>query len=158
MTHFVIRSSQRRIADDPSSRTHHQPLGADGFEFVRYTAPDAKGIDAPQALFVSWVLPESGQGTSASSAEKNYRRGTSFVVNAEPHSQAEVRPCPWAERLWHGVSGGGRGPGQRYAIAQGAKPFVGKIGPMGLNIPAIYGIGESTLSFCRPLWRAGLHL
>jgi 4-hydroxyphenylpyruvate dioxygenase-like putative hemolysin len=29
----------------------------------------------------------------------------------------------------------------------GAKPFVGKIGPMELNIPAIYGIGESTLSF-----------
>jgi 4-hydroxyphenylpyruvate dioxygenase len=25
-----------------------------------------------------------------------------------------------------------------------AKPFVGKIGPMELNIPAIYGIGEST--------------
>lgn len=39
------------------------------------------------------------------------------------------------------------GKAQQFAIAKGAKPFVGKIGPMELNIPAIYGIGESTLSF-----------
>ena len=71
-----------------------------------------------------------------------------FVVNAEPHSQAEEfarahgpSVCGMAFR----VSDAGRA--QQYAIGQGPKPFVGKIGPMELNIPAIYGIGESTLSF-----------
>ena len=29
------------------------------------------------------------------------------------------------------------------AVALGAKPFEGKVGPMELNIPAIHGIGEA---------------
>ncbi len=77
-----------------------------------------------------------------------YRQGDiNFVVNAEPHSQAEQfaslhgpSVCGMAFR----VSDAGKA--QQYAIGKGAKPFVGKIGPMELNIPAIYGIGESTPS------------
>ena len=132
----------------PSSRTHTiNPLGTDGFEFVEYTAPDLKGIAALKALFVSLGFAEV-----AKHRHKQcwlYRQGDiNFVVNAEPHSQAEEfarahgpSVCGMAFR----VSDAGRA--QQYAIGQGAKPFVGKIGPMELNIPAIYGIGESTLSF-----------
>lgn len=42
-----------------SARTHTiNPLGTDGFEFVEYTAPDAKGIAALKALFVSLGFAE----------------------------------------------------------------------------------------------------
>lgn len=131
-----------------SSATHTiNPLGTDGFEFVEYTAPDAKGIAALKSLFVSLGFAEV-----AKHKHKQcwlYRQGDiNFVVNAEPHSQAEQfaslhgpSVCGMAFR----VSDAGKA--QQYAIAKGAKPFVGKIGPMELNIPAIYGIGESTLSF-----------
>ena len=136
-----------------SSATHTinplglNPLGTDGFEFVEYTAPDAKGIAALKSLFVSLGFAEV-----AKHKHKQcwlYRQGDiNFVVNAEPHSQAEQfaslhgpSVCGMAFR----VSDAGKA--QQFAITKGAKPFVGKIGPMELNIPAIYGIGESTLSF-----------
>ena len=131
-----------------SARTHTiNPLGTDGFEFVEYTAPDAKGIAALKALFVSLGFAEVAQHKHKQCWL--YRQGDiNFVVNAEPHSQAEQfaslhgpSVCGMAFR----VSDAGKA--QQYAIGKGAKPFVGKIGPMELNIPAIYGIGESTLSF-----------
>ena len=131
-----------------SSATHTiNPLGTDGFEFVEYTAPWPAGIAALKSLFVSLGFAEV-----AKHKHKQcwlYRQGDiNFVVNAEPHSQAEQfaslhgpSVCGMAFR----VSDAGKA--QQFAIAKGAKPFVGKIGPMELNIPAIYGIGESTLSF-----------
>ncbi|HHQ4619805.1 TPA: 4-hydroxyphenylpyruvate dioxygenase, partial [Aeromonas veronii] len=131
-----------------SSATHTiNPLGTDGFEFVEYTAPDAKGIAALKSLFVSLGFAEVARHKHKQCWL--YRQGDiNFVVNAEPHSQAEQfaslhgpSVCGMAFR----VSDAGKA--QQFAIAKGAKPFVGKIGPMELNIPAIYGIGESTLSF-----------
>ncbi len=115
-----------------------------------------QGLPPSRRCSSRWALP---RWRSTSYAVLALPSGDiNFVVNAEPHSQAEQfaslhgpSVCGMAFR----VSDAGKA--QQYAIGKGAKPFVGKIGPMELNIPAIYGIGESTL-FRRPLRRQGLHL
>ena len=60
------------------------PLGADGFEFVEYTAPNA----APLAE----LFERLGFTAIARHRSKNvtlYRQGDiNFILNAEPHSQA----------------------------------------------------------------------
>lgn len=123
------------------------PLATDGFEFVEYTAPDAKGIEDLKELFRGLGFTEV-----AKHRNKNvwlYRQGDiNFVVNAEPNSQAEsfahahgasVNGMAWrVENAAHALE---------YAVKEGAKPFKGQIGPMELNIPGVFGIGESTLYF-----------
>jgi 4-hydroxyphenylpyruvate dioxygenase len=117
----------------PSSRTHTiNPLGTDGFEFVEYTAPDLKGIAALKALFVSLGFAEV-----AKHRHKQcwlYRQGDiNFVVNAEPHSQAEEFASPWSERLRHGVSG--ERPAQQYAIGQGPSRLWARSAPWSSTSP-----------------------
>ncbi|GGX64633.1 4-hydroxyphenylpyruvate dioxygenase [Saccharospirillum salsuginis] len=123
------------------------PLATDGFEFVEYTAPDAKGIEDLKELFRGLGFAEV-----AKHRNKNvwlYRQGDiNFVVNAEPNSQAEsfahahgasVNGMAWRVKdAVHALD---------HAVKQGAKPFKGEIGPMELNIPGVFGIGESTLYF-----------
>jgi 4-hydroxyphenylpyruvate dioxygenase len=123
------------------------PLATDGFEFVEYTAPDQKGIQDLKDLF-------RGLGFAEVAKHKNknvwlYRQGDiNFVVNAEPNSHAEnfahqhgasVNGMAW--RVEHAAKA------MEHAVSAGAKPFTGKIGPMELNIPGVFGIGESTLYF-----------
>ncbi len=125
----------------------YNPLGSDGFEFVEYTAADEKGIAALKDLFSSLGFAEV-----ASHRSKRvwlYRQGDiNFIVNAEPASQAEEfaklrgpSVCGMAFRV------NDAGIAMKHALANGAKQFVGNLGPMELNIPAVYGIGESTLYF-----------
>ena len=123
------------------------PLGTDGFEFVEYTAADEKGIDALKALFISLGFAEIAKHRSKQAWL--YRQGDiSFVVNAQPHSQAEA-----FARL-HGPSVCGMAFRVKdssvalvHALASGAKKYVTEIGPMELSIPAIYGIGDSLIYF-----------
>jgi 4-hydroxyphenylpyruvate dioxygenase len=76
-----------------------------------------------------------------------YRQGdVNFIVNAEPDSfgQAFARVhgpsvCALAFRVTDAASAFKR------AVALGARPFHGQIGPMELNIPAIQGIGGSLI-------------
>ncbi|MGI0119597.1 4-hydroxyphenylpyruvate dioxygenase [Zooshikella sp. RANM57] len=123
------------------------PLGTDGFEFVEYTAPDLVGINALKKLFIQLGFVEIAKHRSKQ--VWLYRQGDiNFIVNAEPNSQAEQfshchgpSVCGMAFRVKdaaHAI---------KHAIANGAKLFAGRVGPMELNIPAIYGIGESTLYF-----------
>ena len=120
------------------------PMGTDGFEFVEYTAPDVKGLEA---LFVSL-----GFVAVAKHRSKNvtlYRQGdVNFIVNAEPDSFAQAfarvhgpSACAMAFRVADAPAAFKR------AVALGAKPFAGKVGPMELNIPAIEGIGGSLIYF-----------
>ncbi|MBA5763021.1 4-hydroxyphenylpyruvate dioxygenase [Vibrio sp. 404] len=123
------------------------PLGTDGFEFVEYTAADEKGIDALKALFTSLGFAEIAKHRSKQAWL--YQQGDiSFVVNAQPHSQAEA-----FSRL-HGPSVCGMAfrvkdssVALEHALANGAKRYVTEIGPMELSIPAIYGIGDSLIYF-----------
>src|SRR5215469_3699900 len=93
------------------------PMGTDGFEFVEFTAPDVKGLG-----------------------------DINLILNAEPASPAEQfaaahgpSACAMAFRVKDAAKA------YDLALANGAKPFAGRTGPMELNIPAIEGIGGSAL-------------
>jgi 4-hydroxyphenylpyruvate dioxygenase len=120
------------------------PMGTDGFEFVEYTAPDAPALGR--------VLEQLGFTAAAQHRSKNvtlYRQGdVNFIVNAEPESFAQAfarlhgpSVCAIAFRVRDAAAA------YRRALALGARPVVGKVGPMELNIPAIEGIGGSLLYF-----------
>jgi 4-hydroxyphenylpyruvate dioxygenase len=123
------------------------PLNTDGFEFVEYTAADDKGIAQLKQLFQSLGFAEVAQHRSK--RVWLYKQGDiNFIVNAEPASQAEEfarlrgpSVCGMAFRVKDAALA------LKYAVSKGAKQFVGNLGAMELNIPAIYGIGESTLYF-----------
>jgi 4-hydroxyphenylpyruvate dioxygenase len=118
------------------------PMGTDGFEFVEYTAPD------PRAL--ADLFSRMGFAAVARHRSKDvtlYRQGdVNFIVNGEPESFAQAfarvhgpSVCAIAFRVRNAARAVER------AVALGAKPFHGKIGPMELNIPAIHGIGGSLI-------------
>jgi 4-hydroxyphenylpyruvate dioxygenase len=118
------------------------PMGTHGFEFVEYTGPD------PQALAA--LFERMGFAAAARHRSKNvtlYKQGdVNFILNAEPESFAQAfarlhgpSVCAIAFRVADAAKAYGR------AIALGAKPVHGKVGPMELNIPAIEGIGGSLI-------------
>src|ERR1700737_3913163 len=118
------------------------PMGTDGFEFVEYTGP------GPQALAA--LFERVGFGAAARHRSKNvplYKQGeVNFILNAEPGSFAQAfarlhgpSVCAIAFRVADAARAYER------AIALGAKPVHGKVGPMELNIPAIEGIGGSLI-------------
>ena len=126
----------------PSGDLWDNPMGTDGFEFVEYTAPDTAALGR---LFESMGFAAVARHRSKNVAL--YRQGdVNFIVNAEPESFAQAfarlhgpSVCAIAFRV--------RDAARAYerAIALGAKPVHGKLGPMELNIPAIEGIGGSLI-------------
>ena len=129
------------------SDTHYNPLNTDGFEFVEYTAADQNGINDLAKLFTSLGFAEVAQHRSK--RVWLFKQGDiNFIINAEPASQAEEfarlrgpSVCGMAFRVKDAKVA------FEHAIENGAKPFKGNLGAMELNIPAVYGIGESTLYF-----------
>jgi 4-hydroxyphenylpyruvate dioxygenase len=130
---------------DPSERSAagpDNPMGTDGFEFVEYTAEDPQQLGA---LFESMGFAKVAHHRSKDVVL--YRQGEiNFIVNAEPDSfsQEFARAhgpsiCAIALRV-----ADAREAYQR-ALALGAKPHHGQIGPMELMIPAIKGIGQSAI-------------
>lgn len=125
----------------------YNPLGTDGFEFVEYTAADNEGIEQLKELFVSLGFAEIAKHRSKEAWL--YRQGDiSFIVNAQPHSQAEEfarvhgpSVCGMAFRV-HDANAA-----LQQALNNGGEEYITDIGPMELSIPAIYGIGESLLYF-----------
>jgi len=123
------------------------PMGTDGFEFVEYTAPNEKGINDLKALFKLLGFTEV-----AKHRRKDvwlYKQNDiNFIINAQPGSQAETFASA------HGASVCGMAwrvkdaeHAFNHALANGAKEFKQDVGVMELNIPAVYGIGESALYF-----------
>ncbi|MDO9499504.1 4-hydroxyphenylpyruvate dioxygenase [Falsiroseomonas sp.] len=120
------------------------PMGTDGFEFVEFTGPD---IPYLEALFTR--LGFAAVARHRSKAVTLWRQGDiNFLINAEPESFAQAfarlhgpSACAMAFRVADAAEAYQR------AIALGAKPVTGKVGPMELNIPAIEGIGGSLLYF-----------
>jgi 4-hydroxyphenylpyruvate dioxygenase len=71
-----------------------------------------------------------------------------FIVNAQPHSQAEgfakehgPSVCGMAFRVENASVA------LQHALENGGEEYITEVGPMELRIPAIYGIGESLLYF-----------
>jgi 4-hydroxyphenylpyruvate dioxygenase len=125
----------------------HNPLGTDGFEFVEYTASDANGIADLKQLFNSLGFAEVAKHRSKEAWL--YRQGdVNFIVNAQPHSQAEAfakkhgpSVCGMAFRVVDAATA------MEHALKNGGEEYVTEVGPMELCIPAIYGIGHSLLYF-----------
>lgn len=127
--------------------TTYNPLGTDGFEFVEYTAADAEGIEKLKALFTSLGFAEVAKHKHKDAWL--YRQGDiNFIVNGQPHSHAlefakkhGPSVCAMAFRVADAKKA------FEHAVASGAKAYPNPVGPMELNIPAVYGIGESLLFF-----------
>ena len=136
------------IPPDRSAYAGHMsdanPMGTDGFEFIEFTGPDVPYLEA---LFTR--LGFSAVARHRSKAVTLWRQGDiNFLINAEPESFAQAfaklhgpSACAMAFRVADAAEA------YRRAIALGAKPVTGKVGPMELNIPAIEGIGGSLLYF-----------
>jgi 4-hydroxyphenylpyruvate dioxygenase len=125
-----------------SSDAWDNPMGTDGFEFVEYTAPDVAALGR--------LFERLGFAAVARHRSKNvtlYRQGdVNFIINGEPESFAQAfarlhgpSVCAIAFRLRDAAAAYER------ALALGARPVAGKVGPMELNIPAVEGIGGSLL-------------
>ncbi len=127
--------------------TSYNPLGTDGFEFVEYTAADAEGIQALKDLFISLGFAEVAKHKHKEAWL--YRQGDiNFIVNGQPNSQAEQfarehgpSVCAMAFRVTDAKKA------YEHALENGAKAYVNQVGPMEINVPAVYGIGESLLYF-----------
>lgn len=127
---------------DDAAPAGANPAGTDGFEFVEYSAQDPAALGALFALM--------GFEPVARHRSKDvtlYRQGDiNFIVNAEPESFAQSfarvhgpSVCAMAFRVRNAATA------QQRALALGAHPHQGPVGPMELNIPAIQGIGDSLL-------------
>jgi len=124
------------------NNTTTNPAGTDGFEFIEYTAPDTRGLEA---LFLK-------MGFSAVARHRSkdvvlYRQGgVNFIINHEPDSFAQAfakihgpSACAYAIRVKDAAYA------YNHALKRNAKPHQSHTGPMELNIPAIRGIGGSVV-------------
>jgi 4-hydroxyphenylpyruvate dioxygenase len=118
------------------------PMGLNGFEFVEFTHPAPEKL---AGLFV--MLGLTHVGTHRSKAVRHYAQGDiHFILNMEPEGQvAEFREDhgPSANAMAFRVADAARA--LKLAIANGATPVQGKLGPAELNIPAIKGIGGANV-------------
>ncbi|MGD9765465.1 MAG: 4-hydroxyphenylpyruvate dioxygenase [Candidatus Binatia bacterium] len=128
----------------PARRATRQsePVATDGFEFVEYTAPE------PQAL--ERLFAAMGFAPIARHRSKDvvlYRQGEiNFIVNREPQSFAQAFATVHGPSVCaFGIRVANAAQVYERALDRGAQPFRGNVGPMELNIPAIYGIGKSLI-------------
>ncbi|HAR56711.1 MAG TPA: 4-hydroxyphenylpyruvate dioxygenase, partial [Idiomarina baltica] len=70
------------------SDMNYNPLNTDGFEFVEYTAPDAKGIAALKDLFDKLGFTEVAKHKSKE-AWLYKQNDIQFVINSQVGGQAE---------------------------------------------------------------------
>src|SRR5580658_378567 len=109
------------------------PLGTDGFEFVEFTSPDPAGL---QALF-----ERMGFVAVARHRSKNVLRFAQGDINFLLNMERAGQPADF--RAAHGPSANAMAfrvkdaaAALREAVARGATPVAGPVGPMELNIPA----------------------
>ncbi|MBC8027036.1 MAG: 4-hydroxyphenylpyruvate dioxygenase [Steroidobacteraceae bacterium] len=120
------------------------PMGTDGFEFVEYTAPDPQLL---RSLFERLGFPVVARHRSKN-VTLHSQGDINFIINAEPESSGQKfaqahgpSVCAMGFRVRDAAAAFER------AVALGAEPHRGSVGPMELNIPAIVGIGGSLIYF-----------
>ena len=118
------------------------PLGTDGFEFVEFTAQDPERL---KTLFEKMGFTATDRHRSKNVLR--FRQGDiNFILNMEPDGQAaDFRRAhgPSANAMAFRVRDAAQA--LSLAVARGAEPVIGPVGPMELNIPAIKGIGGANL-------------
>ena len=120
------------------------PMGTDGFEFVEYTARDSHAL---ATLFETMGFTAVAHHRSKDVVR--YAQGDiNFIIDHEPGSFAEAfatvhgpSVCAFAVRVEDAARS------LKGVIKLGAEPHKGDVGPMELNIPAIWGIGRSLIYF-----------
>jgi 4-hydroxyphenylpyruvate dioxygenase len=122
----------------------NNPVGTNGFEFVEFASQDPKKLDT--------LFKAMGFTLTAKHKTKNvnlYQQGdVNFLLNSIPDGFSEEFTkkhgpcaCGMAFRVHNAKSA------FDHAVAMGAKPYQGTTDHIGVNIPAIYGIGDSLLYF-----------
>ena len=121
------------------------PMGTDGFEFVEYTAPDPQLL---RSLFERLGFPggrpppqQERDPAFAGRHQLHHQRRAGFVRPEVRAGARTVRCAPWGSACRDAAAAFER------AVALGAEPHRGSVGPMELNIPAIVGIGGSLIYF-----------
>jgi 4-hydroxyphenylpyruvate dioxygenase len=127
-----------------SSMNNPNPMGTDGFEFVEYAAPDPQLL---RSLFERLGFPVVARHRSKN-VTLHSQGDINFIINAEPESFGQKfaqahgpSVCAMGFRVQDAAAAFQR------AVALGAEPHRGAVGPMELNIPAIVGIGGSLIYF-----------
>jgi len=123
------------------------PLQTDGFEFVEYTAPNRAGIEQLHQLF--GLLGFTAVARHRSKDVTLFRQGDiNFLVNGTPYTHfAQFAQAHGPSACAMGWRVKDAAKAYAHAVAQGAVPFDTKPGFMELNLPAVYGIGNSVLYF-----------
>ena len=123
------------------------PLQTDGFEFVEYTAPNRAGIEQLHKLFE--LLGFTAVARHRSKDVTLFRQGDiNFLVNGTPYTHfAQFAQAHGPSACAMGWRVKDAAKAYAHAVAQGAVPFDTKPGFMELNLPAVYGIGNSVLYF-----------
>lgn len=135
----------------------NNPLATRGFEFVEFTAPTADGVQQLHDLLE--LLGFTAIARHRSKAVTLFRQGDiNFLVNGTPYTHFEQfahahgpSACAMAWRVEDAPAA------LRYAVAQGAVPFETRPGPMEVNLPAVYGIGNSVLYFVDRFGAQGIY-
>jgi len=126
----------------PAGDLFDNPLGTDGFEFVEFTSPEPERL---KGLFE--LMGFTAVSKHRSKNVLRFRQGDiNFILNMEASGQpADFRQIhgPSANAMAFRVKDAARA--LALAVARGATPVSGPVGPMELNIPAIEGIGGSNL-------------
>lgn len=125
--------------------TYSNPMQTDGFEFLEFATlnPEKLGAEFGQLGFIPIAKHRSKSITLYCQGDIN------FIINAEPNSLA----TNFAKLHGDSVCAMGfRVKDARYAydraVSLGATPYLNnKINPGELEIPAIYGIGDSLIYF-----------
>ena len=118
------------------------PAGTDGFEFVEFAHDDPEKL---RALFTQMGFEHTANHKTR--AVELWQQGdVSYLINMEPGSQAagfaaDHGPCASAMG-WRVVDAD---HAFKHAVANGARPYEGD--GKSLDVPAIYGIGESLIYF-----------
>jgi len=118
------------------------PMGLNGYEFVEFTATE-KGILEPVFVAMGFTHVADHKSKDVSLWRQgdinfltNYEKNCPAYYYAQEHGPSA---CGMAFRVKDSVAAYNR------AIEMGAQPVDVKTGPMELNLPAISGIGGSTL-------------
>ncbi|WP_339767728.1 4-hydroxyphenylpyruvate dioxygenase [uncultured Pseudosulfitobacter sp.] len=129
--------------DAPKSKiTDENPAGTDGFEFVEFASPEPQEL---RDLFARMGYVKVAKHKSQD-VELWQQGDITYVLNADPDSYAakfvaEHGPCA-PSMGWRVVDA------QKafdHAVSKGAKPYEG--GGKVMDVPAIYGIGDSLIYF-----------
>ena len=124
------------------AKTHENPLGLDGFEFVEFTGPDPEAL---AGLFVAMGFTHMGNHRSKN--VRHYAQGDiNFILNMDQKGQvAGFRDAhgPSANAMAFRVKDAKKA--LALAVERGATPVECPRGPGELDIPAIEGIGGSYL-------------